>query len=44
MAKTLYKHIVVVHGIGDQQLNETGVNFMNELCRALAARAAIPWR
>jgi len=30
-----YKHIVVVHGIGEQHLNETGVNFMNELCRSL---------
>jgi hypothetical protein len=31
----LHKHIVIVHGIGDQALNETGVNFMNSLCRVL---------
>ena len=37
MAKTFYKHIVIVHGIGEQQLNETGVDFMNEFCRALPA-------
>jgi hypothetical protein len=35
MAQAFYKHIVVVHGIGEEQLNETGVNFMNELCRSL---------
>jgi hypothetical protein len=35
VARNFYKHIVVVHGIGEEQLNETGVNFMNELCRAL---------
>jgi hypothetical protein len=30
-----YKHIVVVHGIGEQVPNETAVNFINELIRAL---------
>lgn len=30
----LYKHIAVVHGIGRQKLNETAINFMNEICRA----------
>lgn len=30
-----YKHIVVVHGIGEEKLN--GVNFMNEFCRSLPA-------
>ncbi len=35
MAQNFYKHIVVVHGIGEEQLNGTSVNFMNGLCRAL---------
>ena len=30
-----YKHIVVVHGIGDQAPNETVLGFMNEFIRAL---------
>lgn len=30
-----YKHIVVVHGIGDQARNETALGFVNELARAL---------
>ncbi len=30
-----YKHIVVVHGIGDQKPNETALGFMNEFVRAL---------
>lgn len=30
-----YKHIVVVHGIGDQAPNETVLEFMNEFLRAL---------
>src|SRR5258707_779088 len=30
-----YKHLVIVHGIGDQVPNETSVNFMNNLLRAL---------
>jgi hypothetical protein len=33
-----YKHIVIVHGIGDQSLNETAVNFINEFCRTLPDR------
>jgi hypothetical protein len=30
-----YKHIIVVHGIGDQAPNETALGFMNEFVRAL---------
>ena len=30
-----YKHVVVVHGIGDQKPNETALGFMNELIRSL---------
>jgi hypothetical protein len=30
-----YKHLVIVHGIGDQVPNETSLNFMNQLLRAL---------
>lgn len=30
-----HKHIVVVHGIGDQAPNETALNFMNHFLRAL---------
>lgn len=30
-----YKHIVVVHGIGNQAPNETALGFMNEFIRAL---------
>lgn len=33
--KYTYKHIVIVHGIGDQAPNETALNFMNGLIRAL---------
>ena len=33
--KYTYKHIVVVHGIGDQAPNETVLGFMNEFIRAL---------
>jgi hypothetical protein len=29
------KHLVIVHGIGDQQSNETVINFMNEFVRAM---------
>ena len=36
-----YKHIVIVHGIGREQLNETSVNFMNEFCRALPNAGAL---
>ena len=32
---TRYKHIVIVHGIGDQAPNETSINFMNHFFRAL---------
>jgi len=32
----VYKHIVVVHGIGNQRPNETALGFMNEFMRALA--------
>jgi hypothetical protein len=32
---TTYKHIVVVHGIGNQKPAETALQFMNEFCRAL---------
>ncbi|MGH9658350.1 MAG: hypothetical protein ACRD96_07380, partial [Bryobacteraceae bacterium] len=32
---TRYKHIVVVHGIGDQAPNETVLGFLNELIRVL---------
>ena len=35
MPKYCYKHIVVVHGIGDQAPNETALGFMNEFIRAL---------
>src|SRR5215472_2280865 len=31
----IYKHIVIVHGIGDQVPNETALNFMNHFLRAL---------
>ena len=31
----MYKHLVVVHGIGDQVPNETSLNFMNHFLRAL---------
>ncbi len=31
----VYKHIVIVHGIGDQVPNETSLNFMNQFLRAL---------
>jgi hypothetical protein len=30
-----YKHLVIVHGIGDQVPNETSLNFMNQFLRAL---------
>ena len=30
-----YKHLVIVHGIGDQAPNETSINFMNNFLRAL---------
>lgn len=30
-----YKHLVVVHGVGDQARNETALGFVNELVRAL---------
>jgi hypothetical protein len=30
-----YKHILIVHGIGDQVPNETSLNFMNNFLRAL---------
>lgn len=30
-----YKHIIVVHGVGDQARNETALGFVNELIRAL---------
>jgi hypothetical protein len=30
-----YKHIIVVHGIGDQAPNETALGFMNEFIRSL---------
>src|SRR5437016_10035727 len=30
-----FKHLVIVHGIGDQQMNETIINFMNEFVRAM---------
>jgi hypothetical protein len=32
---TTYKHLVIVHGIGDQAPNETSINFMNNFFRAL---------
>src|SRR5262249_26576559 len=35
-----YKHIVVVHGIGDQAPNETALGFMNELTRVLPQDAS----
>lgn len=31
----LYKHLIIVHGIGDQKPNETGISFMSEFIRAL---------
>lgn len=31
----IYKHLVIVHGIGDQAPNETALEFMNEFIRAL---------
>jgi hypothetical protein len=34
---TAYKHLVIVHGIGDQAPNETSINFMNHFFRALPA-------
>ena len=34
-----HAHIVVVHGIGDQAPNETALNFMNHLIRALPCGA-----
>ncbi|HET7105903.1 MAG TPA: hypothetical protein VFI38_03770 [Candidatus Acidoferrum sp.] len=34
-AHYFYKHIVVVHGIGDQAPNETALGFMNEFIRSL---------
>ncbi len=34
-----YKHVVVVHGIGDQAPNETVLGFMNEFVRALPRQA-----
>ena len=30
-----FKHVVVVHGIGDQKPNETVINFINEFVRAM---------
>jgi len=33
--KHQYKHIVVVHGIGDQEPNETVLHFMNQFARVL---------
>lgn len=30
-----YKHLVIVHGIGDQRLNETSISFMSEFIRSL---------
>jgi hypothetical protein len=30
-----YKHLIIVHGIGDQAPNETSLGFMNELIRVL---------
>ena len=33
-----YKHIIVVHGIGEQAPNETALGFMNEFIRALPLR------
>ena len=35
-----YKHIVVVHGIGNQAPNETALGFMNEFIRALPLEGA----
>jgi hypothetical protein len=34
----IYKHIVIVHGIGDQVPNETSISFMNNFLRALPER------
>jgi hypothetical protein len=31
----VYKHLVIVHGIGDQVPNETSLNFMNQFLRSL---------
>jgi len=31
----IYKHLVIVHGIGDQLRNETSISFMSEFVRAL---------
>jgi hypothetical protein len=30
-----FQHLVIVHGIGDEQKNETVINFMNEFVRAM---------